>query len=256
MKVVCRRCGAGFDTKPAYVRAGAGKYCSVACKAAAGTKPAESRPCDGCGVPVVRKAYQFRPGPTFCSTGCRNRKVGRDSRAPARFDGDEVLIPLSQGKWSRVDRADYDSIASLREENWTATWAASSRTFYALRSIAGEAVMMHRLIMGNPDGVDVDHEDHDGLNNTRRNLRACTRGQNLQNRRKARAMRGVKTSSRYKGVHRNGERWIAQFGGKHLGSFQSEREAAEAYNAAASGAYGGFAFLNELIPEDDDPRST
>jgi HNH endonuclease len=40
---------------------------------------------------------------------------------------------------------------------------------------------MHRLNMNAPNGVDIDHRDHDGLNNQKLNLRLCTQTQNNQN---------------------------------------------------------------------------
>lgn len=44
---------------------------------------------------------------------------------------------------------------------------------------------MHREIMDPPPGMVVDHIDHDGLNNTRENLRVVTQQQNVQHRRAA-----------------------------------------------------------------------
>lgn len=58
----------------------------------------------------------------------------------------------------------------------------------------------------------------------------------------------VKTSQ-YRGVHRKGDRWIAQIqsGTKRcLGRYLSEREAALAYNNAAIKIYGDKAQLNQL----------
>lgn len=52
---------------------------------------------------------------------------------------------------------------------------------------------LHRLIMGDPEGMDVDHRDGDGLNCRRYNLRVATRSQNNMNRRSQRDGR--------KGIH-------------------------------------------------------
>ncbi len=56
----------------------------------------------------------------------------------------------------------------------------------------------------------------------------------------------------YKGVsfHKPVQKWVAhiKFNGKvqHLGYFEDEREAAEAYNAAALEHFGEYAKLNEF----------
>jgi hypothetical protein len=68
-------------------------------------------------------------------------------------------------------------------------------------------ILMHRLIMGAPDRLTVDHIDGDGLNNTRSNLRLATDSQNGGN------MRVVKSSSGFKGVSWNGTSWVASFTG-------------------------------------------
>ena len=93
---------------------------------------------------------------------------------------------------------------------------------------------MHRIIAKAQDGMEVDHIDHDGLNNTRGNLRVCTRRQNLRNG----VLRKV-NSSGYKGVHKRKDRnkWQAQIrsdsGNKHLGYFDTPEEAYAAYCGAS-----------------------
>lgn len=92
--------------------------------------------------------------------------------------------------------------------------------------------------------IDVDHEDHNGLNCQRRNLRKCVRGENNGNRAKTRG------SSQYKGVAWDSDRkqWRALIvihgRAKHLGRFHVERDAALAYDAAARENFGEFARCN------------
>lgn len=60
-----------------------------------------------------------------------------------------------------------------------------------------ETIWLHRLIMGDPPGKQIDHRDHDGWNNRRSNLRAVSQGENMRNfsgvhaNRKVPAPRGV-----------------------------------------------------------------
>ena len=80
----------------------------------------------------------------------------------------------------------------------------------------------------------MDHENGNGLDNRRENLRLATHSQNQRNRRRTR-------DKVYKGTRRNGKKWVAHI---VLGTFASEEEAARAYDHAATLLYGEFARLN------------
>jgi hypothetical protein len=106
---------------------------------------------------------------------------------------------------------------------------------------------MHRLIMNAPIGYDVDHINHNGLDNRRCNLRVCTRTQNQAN------SKPRKKSSKYKGVSwSNSEnKWRAFIRingkGKTIGRFDSELDAAEAYNNEAKKCFGEFAYVEACV---------
>lgn len=148
-----------------------------------------------------------------------------------------VLITLTKGKSTIVDEADYSRVAGV---NWQAhdddgRWYAVSRG----------TLRMHRVILGAPDGVQVDHINGDGLDNRRANLRLATHRQNTLNR----ARRG----DGFKGVSRRQGRWLARAGRNgqfYLGHFGTPEEAARAYDAKARELYGAFARLNfpETVP--------
>lgn len=119
--------------------------------------------------------------------------------------------------------------------------------YYAATRINGQRFFLHRLIANAPEGSEVDHADGNPMNNTRKNLRICTRSQNQQNRGKFKNNR-----SGYKGVYRDsGNRkaaWRAQItvngDRKRLGYFSDPENAARAYDAAARKYCGEFANLN------------
>jgi hypothetical protein len=152
-------------------------------------------------------------------------------------------IALTKGQFALVDASNFDA---LNQVKWYAT--PHGRTFYAVHGFNQNGktkhIFMHRLILGTPPGIRTDHADGNGLNNTRTNLRIATASQNVANKRK-----WLKpTSSQFKGVGWNKGKWRAylQCDGRfiHLGLFDTEHDAALAYNSAALQLFGEFAKLN------------
>ena len=81
-------------------------------------------------------------------------------------------IPLSQNKFALVDDIDYPRLIHYKwhyNNGYVKTW------------YKGRRLRMHRLIMNAKPGQQVDHIDHDKLNNQRFNLRVCTMTQNNRN---------------------------------------------------------------------------
>jgi hypothetical protein len=112
---------------------------------------------------------------------------------------------------------------------------------------------IHQLVArewaGNPEEKRcVDHIDGNQVNNHYENLRYATHTENNRNAKKTTKA----TSSIYKGVylHKPTNKWMAYFGlnrkVKNLGYYETEREAAESYNAAAIEHYGVYAKLNDM----------
>jgi hypothetical protein len=114
-----------------------------------------------------------------------------------------------------------------------------------MRAENGKAIYMHLEIMSAPDGMEVDHMNGNGLDNRRENLRLCTRAQNRMN-----SVKRIGKSSTFKGVywHKNCRKWRAslKLDGKeiHIGYFNTELEAAEAYDEKALELFGEFAKPN------------
>lgn len=152
-------------------------------------------------------------------------------------------IPLTQGYEMLVDDEDYLFLQSFK---WYAV--PSGNSVYAQADSIGRA---HRVVAQRAgiliDGQQIDHIDRNGLNNRRENLRAATAKQNRRNSRKYQRSRG--TSSSYKGVswHAARNKWQAHIKynkSKFLGRFDSEIEAAKAYDKAARELFGEYARLN------------
>jgi len=153
-------------------------------------------------------------------------------------------IKLTKGKVALVDDADYDLLNQL---NWYAFW--NGKTFYAARNSPkkrGVTIFMHQMILGVKGG---DHINGNGLDNQRANLRACTVSQNGMN-----AQPRLGCASKYKGVtlKKKLKKYPWQAGivvnkkRIHLGYFETDTEAAIAYNEKAFELFGEFARPNVI----------
>lgn len=153
-------------------------------------------------------------------------------------------IPLSRGQVALVDAADYEWLSQWR-------WSYGKRG-YAYRRLSRtidahqHAIYMHHDVLPVPAGMQVDHKNHNKLDNRRANLRLATQHQQARNQP---PRRGVHTS-RFKGVSRHvqSSRWRARIriDGHQIsgGLFINEEDAARAYDAMAREHFGEFAWLN------------
>lgn len=94
-----------------------------------------------------------------------------------------------------------------------------------------------------PEGMEIDHIDHNGLNCQKENMRPATHAENNANKSASR-----NNKSGFKGVDWHNGKHRATIGkdGKHyhIGYFETPEEAAHAYDEAAKAIHGEFASLN------------
>ncbi len=150
-------------------------------------------------------------------------------------------ILLTQGKFALVDDEDFECLSQ---------WKWRYDNGYASRSVRkGKKVSrfyMHRLIGDIPKDMKTDHINGNPLDNRRSNIRPCTPSQNGMN------QHLVTGRSKHKGIYffKQNKKWVARImkEGKRtfLGSFNYEKEAAKAYNVAATELFGKFARLNTI----------
>jgi hypothetical protein len=159
------------------------------------------------------------------------------------------LIPLTRGLFAKIDNEDLDLVS---EHEWHASPdnTNSPKSYYAYTNIKrGEKrgrVSMSRLIMGlkYKDGKEVDHVNHETLDNQKANLRICTKAQNRLNRKTA------PHSSKFKGVswYSKYNKWASRINkdGRtiFLGYFDKEILAAKEYNKFVKKFHGEYANPN------------
>lgn len=163
-------------------------------------------------------------------------------------------IQISAGYTATVDEENYDELIPYL---WTASVLKNRNgeisIVYAWRWTSAKdgpkkKVYMHRQILGITDpSIDVDHKDHDGLNNTRENLRTGSRTSNLGNKRMA-----VNNTSGYKGVswYKPTKKWRARIHFQRrlifIGYFLRKEDAAMAYEKKARELFGDFLFTENV----------
>jgi hypothetical protein len=162
-----------------------------------------------------------------------------------RFGYTYRRIWLGDGQFAILDQKDYERLSKFKwyiKGSFGKFYAAIN---YKYDSKQTKTVSMHREIMSAPAGLLVDHKNRDGLDNRRANLRLATYSQNNCNK-----LKRENTSSQFAGVcfNKRGKRWGASIGNKgkrlFLGYFDSQIEAAKAYDEAAKKYHGEFARLN------------
>lgn len=143
-------------------------------------------------------------------------------------------IQLTRGYVALVDDEDYERVMEAGPYANRSTRKPDGRR---------TTVSLHRFLLGVTNSkIHVDHENHNGLDNQKANIRVCTRSQNRAN---AVKRGGV---SKYRGVHKAAGKWGAKItinGQKiWLGRFADELDAALAFDSAARAHFGEFANCN------------
>lgn len=154
-------------------------------------------------------------------------------------------ITLNGGNVLIIDDADYEYVSKYK---WTASNGRVVRR-ETLENGKRRVIYIHRDLLNPPDNLVVDHINGNAMDKRRGNLRICTHSQNSMNKRKP---INSKNSS-FKGIlPQNGKYTvIIKREGKAYcgGTYETEIEAAIAYNQKAKELFGDFARLNEIPPQ-------
>jgi HNH endonuclease len=160
-----------------------------------------------------------------------------------------IEVPLTKAQIAMVD----DQDAWVLDFKWYAHKSTHDKTYYAVRHSSDKQISMAREIMGEPEGLVVDHINHDTLDNRRENLRVVTHADNMHN-----SGLNINNASGYRGVKKHQKYWRADLAhksyGTHmteskslrkfLGLFDTAEDAARAYDAEKFRLTGSTLGLN------------
>lgn len=133
------------------------------------------------------------------------------------------------------DKEDYDKI---KDYTWQPTTNGYCRS--------SDKKSFHRIVMDCPEGLLVDHINHNKFDNRKANLRICTQQQNSRNKKVSR--------NNFSGVSgvvyvKNRNRWKARIWvngvGIYLGHYKTFEEAVKARKEAEQKYFGEFAYKEE-----------
>lgn len=151
--------------------------------------------------------------------------------------GDTTVIYLDRKDGTRleclIDTDDLDRVTAL-PTSWWADKSSDGNGFYASGEIRKDGkrikVRLHRFLVGASDNEDVDHKNHNKLDNRKTNIRKVTHAENHQNREKAQS--NSHTGIRGVGWHKHSQKYFARIKVNRksisLGYFDDIKEAEEA----------------------------
>ena len=147
-----------------------------------------------------------------------------------------IKIPLTQGKFTLIDKDDFNKINQY-------IWHFDGR--YAATNHKRKHLRLHRILLNVPPKFHTDHINGNPLDNRKFNLRICSQTENIRNKGFSK-----NNTSGYKGIFFNKSVGFFQSyitvnrKHKYLGRFISAIEAAIAYDKAAKQYFGEFARTN------------
>lgn len=170
-----------------------------------------------------------------------------------KINMDNFKIPLYNKnneivEYTYVDSDIYEGIDSF---NWSLdikrNKVSGKENKYAIGWIGNTKIYMHQFILGKSNNVNevvIDHINNNGLDNRIANLKHSTLSANGQN-----CIQNKKNkTSKYLGVSSfNKGKWRARQSDKHIGSYNTEIEAAKAYDTFVLIKYGKTARTNDLV---------
>jgi hypothetical protein len=133
-----------------------------------------------------------------------------------------------------------EDLEIISKYNWHITKRGYVRTQTSRTNGVQKHIMLHRLITQAKPQQTVDHINRIKTDNRRENLRIVKPLINCLNR-----IAKVNGASKFKGVARQKNKWQVYVNGKYVGIFDTEEQAAMAYDINVVKVFGEFATTNK-----------
>lgn len=152
-------------------------------------------------------------------------------------------ISISKGFKAIIDDEDYFKIVQY---NWHYSngYARRGLSWSRNSGLKRQYKPMQNEILECPIGLEIDHINHNRLDNRKSNLRIATRSQNIINRKSYNITRNIRKESKYEAYYcylTVNKKTIT------IGSFKTPHQASLAYDLWAKDIYGEFAITNNKI---------
>lgn len=222
----CSFCGKSFNKVPSKIKAQ--NFCSNDCKFKnKNTKKLVE--CDKCGTKFYKRASLIaKQSNHYCSKAC----IKKNNHY--LIDDNIAKIILNSPKYGEkiclIDKEDLNKI--LEFSTVKLKYERSNNSFYAVfqtwKNNKPSNIPLHRFIINAPKNLEVDHINHNTLDNRKSNLRLATKAENAQN--KIKAQSNNKTSG-IRGVSwkKDRQKWKAYLSVNrkqiHIGYFDDIKEA-------------------------------
>lgn len=188
--------------------------------------------CTSCGT-VVNHKVDPRCKNVYCSDECLF-KARRKTNEYKKI-GDYSIIYLRSSQGLQECLIDTEDIEKVKKYCWYAHFSKSTNSYYAdttyKKNRKNITLRMHRIIANCPENLEVDHRNHNTLDNRKENLRVCTHSENSQN------LKGAAKNNRFSKVrgvsfHKSTRKWQVDIGINYkkvyIGLFNSIEEAEKA----------------------------
>ena len=137
--------------------------------------------CDYCGKEFYKhECYLKRTKSNFCSSKCfyENQHTNKFI-----LFNELAILRITKQDGKEIDfLIDTDDVKFLKKYHWRVRYTRKLNNYYAETGKGKNRLILHRLLTNCPDGLVVDHINHNTIDNRKCNLKVCTYGENMINR--------------------------------------------------------------------------